>query len=455
MAEFYTQNPYDGALIQAFESHREHQVNLILDQAASAYRQWRTTGYGERAALLHALADKLLAQKAHLSTTMTLEMGKLTAEADAEVEKCAAVCRYYAEQGEGMLAAVALEAAPQQAELRYAPTGPVLAIMPWNFPLWQVFRFLAPCLMAGNVALLKHAPNVAASARNIARLFEQVGAPAGLFQNLFIEVDAIPAVIADSRVRGVTLTGSERAGRSVGAFAGAALKPSVLELGGSDPFIVLADADIDAAVAGALTSRFLNAGQTCIAAKRFIVEAPVYDAFADKLTAAIASLKYGDPSAEATTLAPMARPDLRDQLAKQVAAGIAAGAQVRAGGALVEGSFAGFQATLVDGLSADNPLLQEEVFGPVGCLLKATNAKDAIAQANATRFGLGASLWSQDAAGASAWANEIDAGAVFINGFVKSDPRWPFGGAKDSGYGRELWQPGLTAFCNAKLVWQG
>ncbi len=453
MDHFITLNPYTGIVENRFAAHQESQVEGILARAAKAHHQWRISGFGERSALLYRLADALMARRDELALTMTREMGKRLAESLAEVDKCISVCRYYADNAESMLASVALEAGDDEAQVHYQSLGPVLAIMPWNFPLWQVFRFLAPTLMVGNVALLKHAPNAAASALNIAALFEQAGAPQGVFQNLFVDLETVEKVIADGRVRGVTLTGSERAGRAVGALAGGALKPCVLELGGSDPFIVLADADLDAAVEDAVTSRFMNAGQTCIAAKRLIVEAPVMDAFKEALVARVADLRYGDPQLAQTGLAPMARQDLRDQLHGQVTQTLGQGARCLMGGQPIAGSYAGYEATILDGVTPEMLAANEELFGPVACLMSVESADAALALANRSRFGLGASLWTRDRARAEVLASQIESGAVFINGFVKSDPRWPFGGVKHSGFGRELWRDGLTAFSNAQLQW--
>ncbi|GLP97791.1 NAD-dependent succinate-semialdehyde dehydrogenase [Paraferrimonas sedimenticola] len=454
MSLFYTLNPYTGETENEFAADEAQALQNKLSQAHQAWLSWRNSELQTRVDLLLRLADCLEAKAPTLADTMTREMGKLTSEALAEVQKCASVCRYYAREGVALVQSQALSADQDRAEVRYLPKGIVFAIMPWNFPLWQVFRFLAPSLLAGNTVLLKHAPNVAASAIAIEELMREANAPEHLMQNLFIDVDQVERVIGDSRIAGVTITGSERAGRAVGALAGKYLKPSVLELGGCDPLVVLDDADLEGAVNAAMISRFMNAGQTCIAAKRFIVDAQVYDEFRDRLVARIEALHYGDPTLAETNLAPMARADLRDGLQQQLQKSLAQGAVMTIPGGSIDGTYAGFAPCLLEQVTSDMEAGKEEMFGPVASLIKAENAQQAIAIANGPRFGLGASLWSQDRERAWALASELQTGAVFINGFVKSDPRWPFGGTKDSGYGRELWADGARSFCNAQTVWQ-
>jgi succinate-semialdehyde dehydrogenase/glutarate-semialdehyde dehydrogenase len=379
--------------------------------------------------------------------------GKPITEARGEVAKCAWACRYYVENAEQFLAREPVETDASRSWVSYEPLGPVLAIMPWNFPLWQVIRFAAPALMAGNVGLLKHAPDVPGCAQALEALFTDAGYPQGVFQNLAIDNERTAAVIADPRVRAVTLTGSVGAGRAVAAAAGAALKPSVLELGGSDPCIVLADADLDEAVEGAMIGRFLNSGQSCIAAKRLIVEDAVHDAFVDKLTAAIDRLVIGNPMDDATQIGPMAREDLRGALHDQVWRSVAAGAELVRGGKPWGDSGWFYEPTLLIGVTPGMAAFDEETFGPAASVVRARDLDHALELADDTTFGLGASIWTADVERALGVAHRIASGHLSINGIVKSDPRLPFGGVRDSGYGRELSRAGMLAFVNARATW--
>jgi succinate-semialdehyde dehydrogenase/glutarate-semialdehyde dehydrogenase len=384
---------------------------------------------------------------------MTLEMGKTFRSAVDEAVKCAWACRYYAENAESYLADEEVATNARRSYVKYQPMGVVLAIMPWNFPFWQVFRFAGPALMGGNVALLKHAPNVPQCALAIEGIFARAGFPDGVFQNLFIETERVAGLIADPRVRAVTLTGSERAGRDVAARAGAALKKSVLELGGSDPFIVMPSANLDAAVSTAVKSRMGNTGQSCIAAKRIIVADEIANEFVSRFVVALLALKVGDPTDPATDLGPMARPDLVDGLEAQVQATVAAGALVVTGGKRLAGPGNFYPPTVLVEVPHDSPAACEELFGPVASVFRVRNIDEAIRLANDTNYGLGASVWTTDANEQARFANEIEAGQVFVNAMVISDPRVPFGGVKNSGYGRELGIHGIHEFVNAKTVW--
>ena len=439
------------------EAHRHPQtgnaqVEAALAAAAAAFPAWSALELDDRAGFLRRIATLLTARRRELAALATTEMGKLTAEALAEVDKSAAACSYYAGQAATYLRDVPVGTDAKRSYVTYQPIGCVLAIMPWNFPYWQVFRFLAPGLMAGNVALLKHATNVPRCADAIADVLREAGVPDGVFAVLHIDNDQAAQVIADPRVKAVTLTGSERAGRSVAATAGANLKKCVLELGGSDPFVVLADADLDAAVKVAVGSRFGNAGQTCIAAKRFVVVETIADEFVRRFVAASGELRVGDPTERATTLAPMARADLRDTLHRQVLDSVAAGAKVLLGGEPGERETA-YPATVLDAVAPGMPAYEEELFGPVASILRVRDEEDAVRVANDTAFGLGASVWTTDRARGEAVARRIAAGACFVNALVRSDVRLPFGGTKASGFGRELAEHGIHEFTNIKSVY--
>ncbi|KFL38028.1 hypothetical protein N788_02305 [Arenimonas donghaensis DSM 18148 = HO3-R19] len=427
-------------------------IESRLAAAEAAFPAWSGREINERAVLLRRVAAGLRSAKRDLALTMTAEMGKLHREAIVEVEKSADACEYYAQHAAGYLADQPIATEASLSYVRYAPLGCVFAIMPWNFPVWQVFRFLAPGLMAGNVALLKHATNVPSCADAIAEVLAAAGIPEGVFGVLHIDNDQAADVIADPRVKAVTLTGSERAGRSVAGTAGKHLKKCVLELGGSDPFVVLDDAELDATVKIAVRSRFGNAGQTCIAAKRFIVTPGIADRFVQAFADAASKLIVGDPNDDASTLAPMARADLRDELHRQVQDSVAKGARVLLGGQPGQGETQ-YPATILDGVQPGMPAWDEELFGPVASVLRVADEAEAIRVANATRFGLGASVWTTDTARGERVARQIDAGACFVNSLVKSDVRLPFGGTKASGFGRELAEHGMHEFTNIQTIY--
>jgi len=446
-------NPTTSQVVQTHVSWDAHRLEHALEKARNAQQSWAQTPFAIRAEVLRDAAIRLRAQRDQYATLITLEMGKLLREARAEVEKCAGVCDYYAQHAEGFLRAEPVESDAGKSYVAHYPLGVVLAIMPWNFPFWQVFRAAAPALMAGNALLLKHAPNVPQCALAIEAIFRASGLPEGLFANLMIEVEQVAEAIASPHVHAVTLTGSEAAGRKVAACAGQYLKKCVLELGGSDPFIVLHDADLELAVNMAVASRFLNCGQSCIAAKRFIVVPQIADEFLHGLKIKVESLKLGDPLDDATQIGPMARLDLRDLLHDQVADSIAQGAVAVTGCNPDERKGFFYQPSILDRVTDKTRAWHEELFGPVAAVIRAANEEDALRIANETRFGLGSSIWSKDVARAEQLAAHIQAGCTFINGMVKSAPRLPFGGVKASGYGRELSRLGIHEFVNAKTVW--
>ncbi|MDO9371611.1 MAG: NAD-dependent succinate-semialdehyde dehydrogenase [Gammaproteobacteria bacterium] len=446
-------NPATGVLLKTLPGWDERALEQCLQRVARVTPAWAAQPLAARAALLRQTAVLLRARKATLARLITQEMGKLLAEAHAEIEKCAWGCEYYAEQGARFLGAEVIPTEAAKSYVCYEPLGTVLAVMPWNFPFWQVFRCAVPALMAGNTVLLKHASNVPQCALAIEELFGNAGFPADVFRTLLIENRQVERVIADARVHAVSVTGSVTAGRAVAAAAGAHLKKTVLELGGSDAFIVLEDADLESTVTHAVTSRFLNAGQSCIAAKRMIVLDDVADEFVQRLKAALERLLPGDPLADTTTLAPLARADLRDELHVQVRESIAQGAQPVTGCAPLEGRGNYYAASLLDRVEPGMRAYDAELFGPVACVIRARDEHDAVRIANDTRFGLGASVWTQDSARGERIARALRCGAAFVNGIVKSDPRLPFGGIKDSGYGRELSHHGLHEFVNIKTVW--
>jgi succinate-semialdehyde dehydrogenase/glutarate-semialdehyde dehydrogenase len=432
----------------------DRETSRIIEGTAQAQVAWAKTGIGDRAGLMQRAGALLLERKDDLARTMAFEMGKPLAEGRAEIEKCASVCRYYAENAAEFLAPHPVATDAEKSYVRYDPLGVVLAIMPWNYPFWQVFRFAAPTLMAGNGALLKHAENVPRSAMAIERIFKDAGFPSDLLRTLIIDVPQVDAVVAHDAVKAVTLTGSERAGRAVGSAAGARLKKVVLELGGSDPFIVLEGADVKKAAEIAAKSRCLNAGQTCISAKRFIVEEAVYDEFVEHFTRAMKSIRVGNPLAPDTQIGPQVTLEARRRLHEQVEKSVAEGARITLGGELPKGPGAYYPPTILADVRPGNIAAKEELFGPVASLIRVENAEEAILVANDTKFGLGASIWAEKSR-AEAFVPEIQAGAVFINGMVKSDPRLPFGGIKASGFGRELAREGMLEFVNTKTVWIG
>jgi succinate-semialdehyde dehydrogenase/glutarate-semialdehyde dehydrogenase len=427
-------------------------IETALAAADRAFPAWAALPLDERGAALRRIASALRGKREHIAALMTGDMGKLRREALTEIEKSAAACEYYADNAGRYLADQAIGTDAARSLVTYQPIGCVLAVMPWNFPIWQVFRFLAPALMAGNVAVLKHATNVPRCADAIADVLAEAGVPPGVFAVLHIDNQQTAAVIADPRVKAVTLTGSERAGRSVAATAGQHLKKCVLELGGSDPFVVLDDADLDKAVPMAVLSRFGNAGQTCIAAKRFIVVDAIADEFVRRFAQASERLHPGDPSADGTGLAPMARADLRDELHKQVLASVGKGATPVLGCVPGQGDTV-YPASILDHVRPGMPAYDEELFGPVASVIRARDEADALRIANDTVFGLGASVWTRDSARGEAFARRMDAGACFVNAIVRSDVRLPFGGTKASGYGRELAEHGIHEFMNIKTVY--
>jgi succinate-semialdehyde dehydrogenase/glutarate-semialdehyde dehydrogenase len=449
-----TINPATGETIKTFESESTSSIEAKLALSQQAFEEYRKTPMSQRTQWLNKAAQILERDKLHFAKMMTTEMGKTIKSAIAEVEKCALVCRYYAEHAAEFLADVAVATDASKSFVRYQPLGIILAVMPWNFPFWQVFRFAAPALMAGNVGVLKHASNVPQCALAIEEIFREAGFPEGVFQTLLITASQVAIVINDSRVKAATLTGSEPAGESLAAAAGKQLKKVVLELGGSDPFIVLKSADLEAAVSTAVAARMLNNGQSCIAAKRFIVEDSIADEFERRLVEKFQALKIGDPMDENTDIGPLATPGILEDLDKQVQACIEKGSKVLIGGKRLTdlpGNF--YLPTILTDFPAGAPAYQEEFFGPVALLFRVADLEEAITLANSTSFGLGASAWTKDEEQANRLIEEIEAGAVFINGMVKSDPRLPFGGIKRSGYGRELGIQGIHEFVNIKTVW--
>ncbi|WP_412069378.1 NAD-dependent succinate-semialdehyde dehydrogenase [Rubrivirga sp. IMCC43871] len=448
-----TVNPATEAEIARYDLLDAPALDAALGRAADAFEAHRRTSFDDRAVAMRRLADLLDGQKDDLGRLMTTEMGKPLAQAVAEAEKCAWVCRYYAEHAERYLADEPRATEATKSVVAYEPLGPVLAVMPWNYPFWQAFRFAAPTVMAGGVGLLKHATSVLGCGDRMAALFTEAGFEEAVFQHLIIDHDQTAEVIADDRVRAVTLTGSEGAGRVIAKQAGEALKPCVLELGGTDAFIVLADADLDAALETGITSRTQNNGQSCIAAKRFILEAPIADAFTERFTRRMAALTVGDPLDPATDIGPLARKDLRDDIQDQVDRAAADGAEVLTGGAIPDGTGYYYPPTVLAGVEEGTVAFDEEIFGPVASLIVADDADDAVRLANATRFGLGGSVWTADVDKGERLAREIRSGAVFVNEMTKSHPNLPFGGIGASGYGRELARHGIRAFVNAKTIW--
>lgn len=447
-----TINPATGKVEYALELMDAAAIEAILAASVSAFPQWSARPLAERGDLLRKAGAQLRLRRDDIQKIMTAEMGKLRKEALAEIDKCADACDYYAEHAAGYLADQPIATEASSSYVRFEPIGCVLAVMPWNFPIWQVFRFLAPALTAGNVAVLKHASNVPRCADIIAEVLRDAGIPAGVFAALHIDNDQAAGVLRDKRIAAVTLTGSERAGRSIAANAGDQLKKCVMELGGSDAFVVLEDADLDKTVAGAVASRFGNAGQTCIAAKRFIVVDAIADAFVQRFVEAASKLKLGDPQDEVTTLAPMARQDLRDELHRQVRASIAKGARPLLG-CEPDVSHAGYPASILDAVVPGMPAYEEELFGPVASILRVADDAEAVRVANDTAFGLGGSVWTGDRERGNRLARQLQCGAAFVNAVVRSDVRLPFGGTKRSGFGRELAEHGIHEFMNIKSVY--
>lgn len=446
-------NPATGGEIATYPVHTGSEVDGFLTEAERAKRTWASSSFDVRASLLRSAAEQLRARADTLAELMADEMGKPVAEGRAEAEKCAWVCEHYADNGAAMLDDMERPTDMASAWTIYRPLGTVLAVMPWNFPLWQVFRFVAPALMAGNAGLLKHASNVSGSALAIESILTDAGADHGLFRTLLLPSSRMAEVIADDRIAAVTLTGSEPAGRAVAETAGRHLKPTVLELGGSDPYIVLDDADVAAAAATCAESRLTNSGQSCIAAKRFIVDGGVFDEFREAFAAELSSAVVGDPQDEATTVGPQAKAELRDELHDQVRRTIDAGAELLFGGEKPDGPGAFYPVTLLDGVGPGMAAFDEELFGPVAPLIRADDEEHAVALANDSSFGLGGAVFTADLArGRRIAADLIETGNCFVNAKVASDPRLPFGGIKNSGYGRELSELGIRSFVNAKTV---
>ena len=446
-------NPTTGETLKTFSALSAAQIEEKLQIAADTFSAYRHTPLAERSRLMQRAAKILESEKQEFGKLMTTEMGKPIKAAIAEAEKCAWVCRYYSENAEPQLADHVVETNAKKSYVRFQPLGTVLAVMPWNFPFWQVFRFAAPALMAGNVGLLKHASNVPQCAFAIEEIFTRAGFPKGAFQTLLIGSDAVEGILKDQRVKAATLTGSEPAGRSVAAIAGSQIKKTVLELGGSDPFIVMPSANLEEAVSTAVKARTINNGQSCIAAKRFIVADEIYEEFEQKFVDQMRALKIGDPLEESTEIGPLATPQIVNDLEGQVQRAVTAGARVLAGGKKMNrpGNF--FEPTVLANVDVAAPVSCEEIFGPVAMLFRVRSIDEAIRIANATPFGLGSSAWTNDHEEQSQFIEELDAGSVFINGMVASDPRLPFGGVKHSGYGRELADFGIREFVNIKTVW--
>jgi len=446
-------NPYTGKVCGTYPKHTEKDVFQIIEKVDLAFRSWKKSDFSQRSALMFRLGELLLEKKDWLSDLISSEMGKLKREAIAELEKCAWVCKYYAENAEQFLESEAIQTEAKKAFVSYQPIGTVLAIMPWNFPFWQVFRFVAPALMVGNTGLLKHASNVPGCALAIEQLVEEAGFPANVFRTLLVGGADVKPIIEDSRIKAVTLTGSTPAGKAVAATAGAVLKKTVLELGGSDPYLILEDADVLEAARLCASARLLNAGQSCIGAKRFIVMDSVYEAFKVEFLKHMQAVSFGDPMDKNTSLAPMARMDLRNELHEQVTSSVGKGASVLCGGFIPEGDAAFYPATVLENVKKGMPAYHEELFGPVASLFRVQSIDEAISIANDTVFGLGAAVFTADEEKGLKLAEKgLEAGCVFVNDFVKSDPRLPFGGVKESGYGRELSLVGIREFVNVKTV---
>ncbi|MDP9844277.1 NADP-dependent succinic semialdehyde dehydrogenase [Streptosporangium lutulentum] len=453
-----TINPTTGETLKTFEPLSEQELDERLALAAAEFETYRATDFKQRAAWMHGTADLLESEQERVARMMTTEMGKPLAQARSEVAKCVKGMRFYADHAEALLAdepADASAVGARRVYARYQPLGPVLAVMPWNFPLWQAMRFAAPALMAGNVGLLKHASNVPQTALYLGELFTRAGFPRGCFQTLLIGSEQVERVLRDRRVVAATLTGSEPAGRSVASIAGSEVKKTVLELGGSDPYIVMPSADLDGAVSTAVTARVQNNGQSCIAAKRFIVHADVYADFTERFVARMEALRVGDPADESTDVGPLATEQGRDDLESLVTDAVVRGARVLCGGFTPDRPGWFYQPTVVAEVTPSMRIFSEEAFGPVASLYRVENINEALALANATDFGLGSNAWTTDEGEQERFIADLEAGVVTINGMVVSYPELPFGGVKNSGYGRELSAHGIREFCNLKTVWVG
>lgn len=447
-----TLNPATGDVVRTFNTLTSREINDKLDAAHRAAASWRLAPIHERMSVLRRAGELLEERKLEYGRLMTLEMGKTLKSAIEEAAKCALACRYYADNAERFLAHMKVDVEGERSYVAFQPIGVVLAVMPWNFPFWQVIRFAAPAIVAGNVGLLKHSSNVPQCALALEQLFIDAGAPGGVFQTLLIGSDAVAELLADDRVAAATLTGSEGAGSSVASAAGKAIKKTVLELGGSDPFIVMPSADLDAAVKTAVNARVINNGQSCIAAKRFIVHEAIADRFTERFVVRMKELVVGDPMDEATNIGPLAMKQIRDDLDDQVKRSAAKGARVLLGGKPRGGKGWYYEPTVLDNVSTDSPAFREETFGPLAAIIRARDLDHAIELANDSRFGLGAAAWTRDESEIARFARDIQSGQVFINGMVASDPRFPFGGVKKSGYGRELGSFGMHEFVNIKTV---
>ncbi|RIW17290.1 NAD-dependent succinate-semialdehyde dehydrogenase [Algoriphagus lacus] len=449
-------NPWTGEVIKEFLPTGPKEIEEKLQLSQETFKSWKKTPISDRSKLLKAAGEILRNNKNHFARLISLEMGKVIRESRAEVEKCAWACDFYAEEGEIFLSEEHISLSDgKKAKLIHQPLGTILAVMPWNFPFWQVFRFAAPTLMAGNTGILKHASNVPQCALAIESVFQEAGFPAGVFQSFLIDSTQTLKLLEDNRIKAVSLTGSEKAGAAVASASGKNIKKSLLELGGSDPFIVLADADIEKAAETAVKARMVNFGQSCIAGKRFIIEESVYDRFLEIFKEKISQLKCGDPMNEDSDYACMARPDLAAELYVQVQKSAALGAKILKGGHKPEDGIAKFQPTILTDIPVNSPAFSEELFGPVASVFKVKSAQEAIQIANSTEFGLGASIWTTDLKRGELLASEIESGAVFLNAMVASQPALPFGGIKKSGFGRELGRQGILEFVNTKTVYLG
>ena len=446
-------NPFTNKVIKSYQNHSVFEVKHIIKEVDQAYKLWRETTFDERKNYLLKLENQLFTEQNELADLMVAEMGKVKTEALGEIKKCAWVCRYYAENGAQFLKNESIKTEASESYVSFQPIGTVLAVMPWNFPFWQVFRFLAPTLMAGNTAVLKHASNVPGCALAIEKLVVKAGFPQNVFRSLMINGKSVKQVIENSKIKAVTLTGSTPAGKSVAQAAGSVLKKAVLELGGSDPYLILPDADIHEAARLCVSSRLLNAGQSCIGAKRFIVHEKVYTDFRDAFVGLMQEAAFGDPMNEKTSIGPLARFDLRNELHGQVSASVAKGAKVLCGAFIPDHEAAFYPPTVLENVNPGMPAYHEELFGPVASLIKVRSEEEAVKVANDTVFGLGAGIFTSDLNKGKLLAEKgLEAGCVFVNDFVKSDPRLPFGGIKESGYGRELSSFGIREFVNIKTV---
>jgi succinate-semialdehyde dehydrogenase/glutarate-semialdehyde dehydrogenase len=448
-----TINPATAQTLRTFDALTTAEIDLKIERAAAAFQTYRRTPLAERASAMLRAAEILDTEQAAFGRVMTIEMGKVLKAAGEEAAKCAWGCRFYAENAARLLADEPVKSTATESYVRYQPLGPILAVMPWNFPFWQVFRFAAPALMAGNVVLLKHASNVPQCALLIEEIFRRAGFPDGAFQTLLIGSDQVERILGDPRVAGVSLTGSEGAGRQIAGAAGKHIKKAVLELGGSDPYIVMPSADLAAAIETGVKARVVNNGQSCIAAKRFIIAEAVADAFERGFTQKMQALKVGDPLDPATEVGPLATRDVLTDLHDQVHRTVAAGARLLTGGEPLDRPGHYYPPTVLTNIPRDSPARSEEFFGPVASLFRVRDMDEAIRLANETQFGLGSSVWTNDAAERARFADDIEAGQVFVNGMVVSDPRLPFGGIKHSGFGRELGAYGIREFVNVKTVW--